>query len=157
MTQEDMTEIYDTYQNTIYRTAFAWCRNRADAEDIMQEVFLKYFSGAKRIQDADSEKAWLLRMTINKCKDLFKSAHRRHTVPLEEAACICETPQENEVYHAVMELPPDYRTAVHLYYYEGYSIREIAGIMRKTESASAAVLSRARKRLKQLLGEEMEL
>lgn len=157
MTQEQMARIYDKYKDTVYRTAFAYCRNRADAEDIMQEVFLKYFTAGTKRPDENSEKAWLLRVTANQCKDLFKSARWRCTVPLEEAAFVCETPQEDSVYHAVMALPADYRLAVHLYYYEGYSIREIGRIMRKTENAAAAVLSRARKRLKQILGEELEL
>ena len=70
---------------------------------------------------------------------------------------VCETQEESTVFRAVMELPADYRLAVHLFYYEGYSIREIAHIMRKTKAAAAAVLSRARKRLKKRLGEELEL
>ncbi|MBQ8010964.1 MAG: sigma-70 family RNA polymerase sigma factor [Oscillospiraceae bacterium] len=157
MTQDEMAAIYDKYKNTVYRTAFAYCRNRADAEDIMQEVFLRRFAAAKTFEDENSEKAWLLRVSANKCKDLFKSAWRRYNVPLEAAASVAEIPQDNEVYHAVMALPADYRLAVHLFYYEGYSIAEIARIMRKTEAAAAAVLCRARKRLKRMLGEELEL
>lgn len=157
MTQEEMAQTYDKYRNTVYRTAFAYCRNRADAEDIMQEVFLRRFQCSKIFPNENMEKAWLLRVTANKCKDLFKSACRRYNVPLEEAAYVCETPQENDVYRAVMALPADYRLAVHLFYYEGYSIAEIARIMRKTEAAAASVLCRARKRLKRTLGEELEL
>lgn len=157
MTREQMAEVYEKYKNTIYRTAFAYCRNRADAEDIMQEVFLRYFDSCKTFETEESEKAWLLRMTINKCKDMFKSFRCKLTVPLEEAAFVCETPQENSVYHAVMELPAAYRLAIHLYYYEGYSVREIGKIMRKSETAAAQLLCRARKRLKQILGEELVL
>ncbi len=152
-----MAECYDNYSGRIYRTAFAYCRSRADAEDIMQEVFLRRFSHRGGFPDENAELAWLLRVTANLCRDLFRSARYRYNVPLEEALLICETPEESTVFQAVMELPADYRLAVHLFYYEGYSIREIARIMRKTEAAAAAVLSRARKRLKQMLGEELEL
>ena len=157
MTQDEMAECYYKYSGRIYRTAFAHCRSRADAEDIMQEVFLRRFAHRGVFPDENAELAWLLRVTANLCRDLFRSARYRYNVPLEEALTVCETQEESTIFRAVMELPADYRLAVHLFYYEGYSIREIAHIMRKTEAAAAAVLSRARKRLKKRLGEELEL
>lgn len=121
-----MAEIYDKYKNTVYRTAFAYCRNNADAEDITQEVFIKHFQRNRDFSDEQAEKAWLIRVTANRCKDLFKSfRYRNCTVPLDEVNLIYETPEESVVYHAVMELPAKYRLVIHLYYYEEYSVKEI--------------------------------
>ncbi len=157
MTREELAECYDRYSGAVYRTAFACCRNRADAEDIMQETFLRRLTSDRTFPEEELEKAWLLRVAANLSADHLRRMRRRSLLPLEEAELVCEMPQESAVFQAVMALPPDYRLAVHLFYYEGYSIAEIAGIMRKTNAAAAAVLSRARKRLKRMLGEEMEL
>ena len=155
MTDSEMAAVYDKYKNTVYRTAFAWCRNTADAEDITHDVFIRRFPSNTIFSDDEHEKAWLLKVTANRCRDLFRSFRYKHTVPLEEAALVYETPQENTVYHAVMELPPKYRLVIHLYYYEGYSIKEISGIVSKSESAVQTQLYRARKLLKKTLGEEL--
>lgn len=155
MTDSEMAAVYDKYKNTVYRTAFAWCRNTADAEDINHDVFIRRFTSNTIFSDDEHEKAWLLKVTANRCRDLFRSFRYKHTVPLEEAALVYETPQENTVYHAVMELPPKYRLVIHLYYYEGYSIKEISGIVSKSESAVQTQLYRARKLLKKTLGEEL--
>lgn len=155
MTDSEMAAVYDKYKNTVYRMAFAWCRNTADAEDITHDVFIRRFTSNTIFSDDEHEKAWLLKVTANRCRDLFRSFRYKHTVPLEEAALVYETPQENTVYHAVMELPPKYRLVIHLYYYEGYSIKEISGIVSKSESAVQTQLYRARKLLKKTLGEEL--
>ena len=155
MTDSEMAAVYDKYKNTVYRTAFAWCRNTADAEDITHDVFIRRFTSNTIFSDDEHEKAWLLKVTANRCRDLFRSFRYKHTVPLEEAALVYETPQENTVYHAVMERPPKYRLVSHLYYYEGYSIKEISGIVSKSESAVQTQLYRARKLLKKTLGEEL--
>lgn len=153
-----MAEIYDKYKNTVYRTAFAYCRNTADAEDITQEVFIKHFQRDKNFPDEESEKAWLIRVTANRCKDLFKSfRYRNCTVPLDEVNLIYETPEESDVYHAVMELPAKYRLVIHLYYYEEYSVKEIGGIIGKSETAVQTQLYRARNLLRKALGKELKL
>ena len=140
--------------------AFSYCRNRADAEDIMQEVFIRLFNTNADFDDEQKEKSWLLKVTVNKCRDMFRSLRYRYSlnsVPLEEAALTYETPEESEVYHAVMSLPVKYRVVIHLYYYEDYSVREIGAITGNNESAVQTQLYRARKKLKEILGKELGL
>lgn len=151
-----MAKIYDKYKNTVYRTAFTMCKNVSDAEDITQEVFLKRFSCKNSFDSDEHEKAWMLRVTSNKCKDLFRHMFRRN-VPLEEANIIYETSEESMVYHAVMELSYGYRIVIHLYYYEEYSVREIGDITGQSESSVQTKLYRARQKLKKILGEELQL
>jgi len=153
-----MALIYDKYSSAIYRAAFAYCRNSADAEDITQETFIKRFQSDISFPDDKTEKAWLIRVAANKCRDMFRSARYRYfynSVPLDEAKLVYETPEESAVYHAVMELPPKYRIVIHLYYYEGYTVTETAKIIGKSETAVQTQLYRARKLLKKSLGEEM--
>lgn len=157
MERSKMEYIYDKYKNTVYRAAFAMCRNISDAEDITQETFLVRFGREEPFSDESHEKAWLLRIAVNKCKDMFRSFRYKKSVPLEEAALVYETPQESDVYHAVMELPPKYRIVIHLYYYEGYSVKEICRINGGSETAVQTQLYRARKLLEKKLGEEMSL
>lgn len=158
METSKMAEIYDKYKNTVYRTAFAYCRNTADAEDITQEVFIRHFQRNRDFSDEQEEKAWLIRVTANRCKDLFKSfRYRNCTVPLDEVNLIYETPEESDVYHAVMELPAKYRLVIHLYYYEEYSVKEIGGIIGKSETAVQTQLYRARNLLRKALGKELKL
>jgi len=157
MDDNEMAVVYDKYKNTVYRAAFSICRNTADAEDITHDVFLKRFGYTKSFADENHEKAWLLRVTVNRCRDLLKSFRYKYTVPLEEESVVYETTEESAVYNAVMELPPKYRIAVHLCYYEGYSVKEISGIVKKSETAVQTQLYRARKMLKTKLGEELDL
>ena len=160
MTTEQMAELYDKYKNAVYRMAFAYCKNKADAEDIMQETFIKLFTADIRFEDSDKEKSWLLKVTVNKCKDMFRSLRYKYSltaIPLEEASLVYETPEESEVYHAVMSLPTKYRLVIHLYYYEDYSVKEISRITGNNESAVQTQLYRARRKLKNILGKELRL
>lgn len=153
----EMERIYDKYHDSVYRLAFTYCKNRADAEDITSEVFLKRFACRKVFENERHETGWIMRVTINQAKDLLRSFRYRFSVPLEEAALCCETPEEHDVYHAVMELPAKYRSVIHLFYYEGYSTAEIASITGRSETAVRTQLYRARGLLKEALGEEFEI
>lgn len=160
MYPEKMTEIYDKYSNAVYRMAFAYCKNKADAEDIMQEVFISRFSADIVFEDEAKEKSWLLKVTVNKCRDMFRSLRYKYSltsIPLEEADIIYETQEESDVYHAVMSLPNKYRTVIHLFYYEEYTIKEISTITGDKETAIQTQLYRARKKLKNILGKELRL
>ena len=157
MEQTQMTAIYDRMKNTIYRTALAYCRNIQDAEDITHDVFLIRFRREEPFPDDESEKAWMLRVTVNQCKNLLKSFRRRFTVPLEDAADVCITQDEHSVWDAVNALPAHYRVVVHLYYYEGYTVGEIGKITGRSETAVQTQLYRARKMLRKALGEEADL
>lgn len=160
MYPEKMTEIYDKYSNAVYRMAFAYCKKKADAEDIMQEVFIRRFSADIVFEDEAKEKSWLLKVTVNKCRDMFRSLRYKYSltsIPLEEADIIYETQEESDVYHAVMSLPNKYRTVIHLFYYEEYTIKEISAITGDKETAIQTQLYRARKKLKDILGKELRL
>lgn len=139
----DADELFHTYADMIYRLAFLRLRSSADAEDILQEVFVRCLRNGKAFHDAEHQKAWLIRVTVNCTKTLATSAWRRHTVP-ERDDVLTEMEDHTDVYAAVLALPKDYRTAIHLHYYEGYSVREIAKLTGSTEQAIKSRLFRAR-------------
>ena len=135
----------------MYRLALSYTKSVPDAEDVCQTVFLKLLQQPTRPPEA--EKAWLIRVTVNQCRDLLKSSWRRRTAPLEEAVYF-SVPEDRELFQAVMALPPKDRVVIHLHYYEGYTAREIGSQLGISESAVQNRLMRARKRLKSLLKEE---
>ena len=133
--------LVDLYADTILRISYSYLKQTCDAEDICQTVFLKYLTNDCTFDSIDHEKAWIIRTTINACKDYLKSAHFRRTVALDAAA-------------AVAGLPEQYRISLYLFYYEEYSAREIAQVMGKSEANITQYLSRGRRKLRALLTEE---
>ena len=153
--QIDVEEALHTYGDMVYRLALVQMKNRSEAEDVFQEVFLRLVRYKERIDGQEHLKAWLIRVTVNCCRKQFDSAYRRRTVPIEreigsEQAYEMDLPG-NPVYDAVLELPDDYRSVIHLFYYEQYSVREIAEILELSETAVKTRLSRARGKLKNTL------
>lgn len=149
--------VIDRYKDMIYRTAVTMTENHADAEDILQEVFFKYFRLQPAFESSSHEKAWFLRVTVNECKNLMRSVWKRRRTDfnpelLESASGMEE--HDSEVLRAVMSLPEKYRIAIYLYYYEEYSVKEIAGITSQSESAVAQHLVRGRRKLRRQLGGE---
>ena len=140
------------YADLILRLSYTYLKSTHDAEDICQTVLLKLMGAAARFEGPEHERAWVIRTTANACKDVLRSGHRRRTVGLEAApdAAAPEEP-ESEVVDAVMALPCKYREAIYLHYYEGYSIREIAKLTGRSESAVSAHLSRGRAKLRTML------
>ena len=146
----------------VYRLAFLRTKSAADAEDVLQEVFVRCLRSNPAWADAEHQKAWFIRVTINCSKSLVTSAWRRHATPLETVpepdSLLTEMQEETDVYGAVLQLPQKYRTAIHLYYYEGYSVREIAQMTGSTEPAVKSQLFRARELLReQLKGEFIDV
>lgn len=140
------------YKDTVYRVAYTYLRNKADAEDVAQETFLKFFMHKEPFPDEGMEKAWLIRVTINACHDLCRSAWHKNRAELpDELADTFAEPSENALYAAVFSLPEKYRIVILLYYYEEYSVKEIAQITRQKPSTIQTQLERARKKLKALL------
>lgn len=155
----NLDALFRTYGDMVYRLALVRTKSVADAEDVVQEVFLRCLKHNPVFQSAEHQKAWLIKVTVNCSKTLLGSAFRRHSVPedaLGELASEDETP-DSTVYDAVLKLPEKYRTAIHLYYYEDYSVREIATVMRTTESTVKSWLHRARGMLKEMLGGDYEV
>lgn len=144
-----------TYSDLILRLSYTYLKSTHDAEDICQTVFLKLLTSGQTFDSPAHEKAWIIRTTANACKDALRSTFRRRTVALEAAAATAapEAP-DNAVLEAVMELPENYREAVYLHYFEGYSVREIAGLLGRSEAAVTAHLSRGRHKLRTTLGGE---
>lgn len=144
-----------TYSDLILRLSYTYLKSTHDAEDICQTVFLKLLTSGQTFDSPAHEKAWIIRTTANACKDALRSTFRRRTVALEAAATTAapEAP-DNAVLEAVMELPENYREAVYLHYFEGYSVREIAGLLGRSEAAVTAHLSRGRRKLRTTLGGE---
>ena len=150
----EMDSIIDRYQNTVYGLALARTGNRADADDVFQEVFLAYCQCGKTFRDEEHRKAWLLRVTANRTKSLLASPWRRRAAPLEDVYAYTD-PEESAVDAAMASLPPKYRAVIHLYYFEGYTSDEIAGLLECKPSTVRSRLSRARERLGAILKEEL--
>lgn len=142
------------YAPAVYRLAYARTGSRVDAEDVMQEVFLRLIQAKPIFSSQSHAKAWLLRVTSNCANDLFRLPWRRRERPLEEEMAISENPEAGSVTEAVLSLPVRYRIPVHLFYYEGYSVAEIAKIIGKSEGTVKTRLFRARKLLRDKLKEE---
>lgn len=155
----DLDSLFVTYGDMIYRLALVRTRSAADAEDVVQEVFLRCLKNNPSFDSAEHQKAWLIKVAINCSKTLLSSAFRRHSVPEDALGELASDVQETDttVYDAVMRLPEKYRTAIHLFYYESYSVREIAQMMRTTESTVKSWLHRARGLLKDALGGDYEV
>ena len=134
------------YSDMVYRLAFARTGNTADAEDVYQEVFLRYLRSDPQFTSEEHRKAWLIRCTLNCTNTLLAAPWRKH-LPLDEALTRAVPPEEREAYEAVLALPRPYRTAVHLYYVEGYSVAEVAALMGAKEGTVKSWLSRGRDRL----------
>ena len=147
--------LVDLYADTILRISYSYLKQTCDAEDICQTVFLKYLTNDCTFDSIDHEKAWIIRTTINACKDYLKSAHYRRTVALDEAQAVAAPPvPDTEVLDALKTPPEQYRVALYLFYYEDYSAKEIAEVMGKTEANITQYLSRGRRKMRVLLEEE---
>jgi RNA polymerase sigma-70 factor (ECF subfamily) len=153
MREQDAQRLVETYSDMIMRLSYTYLKTTADAEDICQTVFLKYLTQSMIFDSEEHEKAWMIRTTINACKDLLKSAYRKKVVAMvvDTDTVYTQETEESEVLEAVMRLPEKYRTAIYLYYYEGYTSKEIAELTGTSQNVVDAHLSRGRKKLKQLL------
>ena len=149
--------LFDAYADMVYRLALVRTRNSSDAQDVLQTVFLRYLKKPVKFNDEEHAKAWMLRVTIHCSITLLTSAFRRRTVPERDMGALMPE-RDDTVYKAVLDLPVKYRTAIHLYYYEGYRIAEIAQMMGSRESTVKSWLFRAREQLRnKLKGVEIDV
>lgn len=139
--------VYDTYGKAVYRLAMVYLGRHADAEDVTQEVFFRFLYRAPAFTDESHQKRWLLRVTANLCRDQLRGFWRRRVTELEDTLPAA-APEEREALSAVARLPEKYRLPIHLYYYEGYSVAEIAEILKLGQSAVKMRLKRGREQLK---------
>lgn len=153
-TNAEIERVVNEYATMLLRVAYSQLNNRTEAEDAVQEVLLKYMEKAPIFQSEEHEKAWLLRVTINHCKNHLASAWFRKRADLDEGIPALDN-EELEVVSAVAALPAKYRAVVHLYYFEGYSTKEIAEILHSRPNTVSSRLSRARALLAKALKEEI--
>lgn len=157
MIHSQLEEYFQTYYHVCIRVAFTMVKNQADAEDIAQETLLRLFVYQPKFQNAEHEKAWIIRTAINLCKDLLKSKWHTSTVGMESALKEKQPypegifAQGDDTLEAVLKLPERYRSCLYLFYYEDYSIREISTILQIPENTVKTRLRRGREALKQKL------
>lgn len=151
--RERVTYLVQLHGDMIYRLAYQQTGSTADAEDVYGDVCLAMLTKNAPLFDDDHIRHWLVRVTINRSHNLMNAFHRKRSLPLEKAADL-STSENESILDEVMSLPPKYRTAVYLHYYEGYSIAEIADIMHAKPATVGTWLSRARKQLKIMLEED---
>ena len=148
--ERELEEAMGLYQTMVFRLAYSYTRSRSDAQDICQEVFLRYFCRRPPFTSEEHRRAWLLRVTVNRCKSHLSSWWVRRTVPLDDRIPMPE-PEYQELDEVLRQLPEKDRLVIHLFYYEDCTTREIARMMHCTEGAVRTRLTRARQRLGDLL------
>ena len=152
-TGKEITEIYNRQVDTVYRICFSFMKNTADTEDMVQETFLRLLGSGVGFVSEEHEKAWLIVTASNLCRDTLKKWWRK-TENIDDPALGLKTPpfEIDEVLGAILKLPHDQKTAVYMYYYEGYSTADIAAYLHGPQATVRSRLSRARKTLKTKLG-----
>ena len=154
MEEQRAQYLVERYADAILRIGFTWLGDMDDAKDICQDVLLKLVTDERTFPDAGQERAWVVRLTINRCKNWKKSAWFRRRAPLEEGLHLsAEMPEpgESPLLEQVNALPPKYRQVLYLRYYEGYQVKEIAELLGQSPALVSTHLARARAKLRQRL------
>ena len=153
MNESSLSEYIDKYHGSVFRAAYSYVKNREDAEDIVQEAFFRLYNSSIDFEKDENVKAWLIRVSINLAKDMLRSAWFKGRTELNN-----DIPYENNnesiLLECIHKLKPDYCSVILLFYYEGYSVKEIASIMKTSSTLITTRLSRARKQLKEMLLKE---
>lgn len=147
--------LVERYHQNLFAVAFNVCKNREDAEEVVQDAFIQYHLKKLDFQSEEHIRAWLIRVTINKAKNAARTFWRRHRTSLEDtmAALTFDDQESERLFEAVIALPQKYRIVVHLFYYEDYSVHEMAELLSLSESNVKTRLSRARAMLRDTLKE----
>lgn len=156
METKEYEHLVSKYLDCIYRIAVNGCKNHADAEDVVQNTFIKLLENDNGFDNEEHARKWLIRVAVNECHNFWRSPWKRYTTSMEELQQepIFSTPEKSSLYYAVKELPLKYRQVVHLYYFEDYSTKEIAEIVEISETAVQTRLLRARQKLRKRLKED---
>lgn len=141
-------EIVEEYGNMLFRLCVVLLCNEQDAQDALQETFVRYMEHAPAFHSKEHEKAWLVKVASNLCKDVYRSRMRHPTVDLDEVSEYCELPEQSEVLAELMKLPGKLKTVIYLHYIEGYKTTEIAQMMGTSTNAVRKRLQRGRQCLK---------
>ena len=156
MDRDAFRDLAETHRDMVYRIALNFYRNPQDAEDTLQEVLLKLYLRREPFDGPLHVRNWLIQVTLNHCRSVWRSPWRRRQVPMDEltASIPFASREESDLFQAVMALPEGHRTVLNLFYYEELSVREIADLLRISETAVTSRLSRARRALKQAWRED---
>ena len=154
---EDAERAIECYADTVRRISFMHLKKNEDVEDAFQEVFLKYILHERKFESHAHEKAWLIRVTINTCKDMLRSPFRKRVCSIEDTNIepFMIQNNESELLDSILAMPSKYKDVIYLFYYEGYSAVEIAAIMHRKENTIYTWLDRARKQLKKQLESDL--
>ena len=152
--EQEVVNAIEIYSDMVLRLCMVYLKNESDTEDIFQSVFLKYALHTQPFENAEHEKAWLIKVTANACKNLIKDAFRTRTVSLEELPRYVPEIDADRyaVIEAVLSLPKQYRDVIYLHYYEGYTAPEIAGILRRNPNTIYTHLHKGKVLLREVLG-----
>ena len=157
MTDQQFVPLAQRYMDTIFRIAYSYLRSQADADDVTQDVLIQLYKTDTAFESDDHLKHWLIRVTVNRCKNIFRSPWRKvEDIADYENSLTFEAPEHRELFDAVMALDKRYRLPELLYYYEGYSQKEIAGLLSLPEETVRTRLFRARGKLKATLTEVLQ-
>ena len=151
----EFNRIAEQYTDIVYRATLSYCKNRNDAEDVVQNTFIKLLKTDTEFKDDEHIRKWLIHVAMNECKNIWKSFWHRNITSFDELDTEPEYMEENEreLFEEVMKLPNKYSIVLHLYYYEGYNVKEIAQTLEISESNVQTRLMRARNKLKERLQE----
>ena len=151
---QEYKRLTNLYIDMVYRVALNGCKNKYDADDIVQETFLKLLKCKKQFESDEHVRNWLLRVAVNECNSMWNSSWRKKVILTDEQEDkpVFSTPEQSELYELVMQMSPKYRQVIYLYYFEGFSVREVASILKISETAVQTRLQRARNKLKEQLG-----
>lgn len=155
--QVDLDEAVDRYADLVYRIAMSYTKNQTDAQDVFQDTFLRLTKYRNTIESEEHLKAWLIRVATNCAKSLLTSTWNKTTEGIEEGKIsepVFETEEQSDLYDMILQLPEKMKVPLLLYYYEGYSVKEISAILDEKENTVKSYLDRGRKKLKKELEEE---
>ena len=155
-TNDFLENAVKAYSNMVYRLAFSQTRNKSDADDIYQEVFLRYIKKMPLFETEEYRKAWLIRVTVNCCKKMWTSSWYKKIASLDEITTF-EMKEETNLHYELQKLPMKYRAVIHLFYYEDLNIEEISKALNQKPSTIRTQLTRARYRLKEILKEDYDV
>lgn len=159
MDSNEYRRIANKYLNDVFKTTLSCCRNIANAEDATQNAFLKLMRTNKGFTDDEHIKRWLIRVAVNECKTMWRAFHKKKVISIEDLEIEPSYNEESaeELFSMLSKLPLNYRAVIHLYYYEGYNVKEISDILNISETNVQTRLMRARKKLEEILKKEASL
>ena len=150
---EYFSDVYERYADDLYRLCLIYMKNKYDAEEAVSETFVRLMETRPDFANKEHEKAWLMKVAVNICKNMHKSFWSKNVIKDEEVLRYMESPEEVSVMEEVLALPPKYRVVIYLHYYQGYKAREISEMTGITTSAVLSRLARGRRRLKEVITE----